>query len=136
MEPTTARQMLLAQHDRIRGHLADCSELARRICDGEPVHAALDAALDGLRHDFADHNQTETSLLRPLLARSSDCGKLLIDRMLEEHIAEHAVFWDMLAGTTEAIAARMYDLVDELDAHMAAEERTFLSPQVLRDARR
>jgi hypothetical protein len=26
----------------------------------------------------------------------------------------------------------MDDLVDELDAHMAAEERTFLSPRVLR----
>ena len=134
MEPTTARQTLLAQHERLRGHLADCSDLAHRIRDGEPVQAALDAALDGLRRDFAEHNQAETSVLRPLLAASSEWGKLLIDRMLEEHLAEHAVFWDMLDGTAAAIAAHIDDLVDELDAHMAAEERTFLSPQVLRNA--
>ena len=51
--------------------------------------------------------------------------------MLEEHVAEHAAFWEMLTGSTVEVAARMDELIDELDAHMAAEERTFLSPLVL-----
>ena len=51
--------------------------------------------------------------------------------MLEEHVAEHAAFRELLVGTAEDVAARMDDLVDELDAHMAAEERTFLNAAVL-----
>jgi iron-sulfur cluster repair protein YtfE (RIC family) len=90
MEPAAARQTLLEQHERIRGHLNDCSALARRIRDGEPVQAALDATLDTLRRDFADHNLFETGMLRPLLRGSTAWGKLLIDRMLEEHVAEEA----------------------------------------------
>ena len=56
---------------------------------------------------------------------------MLIDRMLEEHVGEHAAFWEALAGSPDGVALRIDDLVDELDAHMAAEERTFLSPLVL-----
>lgn len=132
MQPTAARKLLLAQHERIRSHLAGCTALARQLRAGEPVQAALDAALDGLRHDFAEHNVTENALIEPLLAASSSYATVLIDRMLEEHVAEHAAFWDLLAGPAAALAERIPDLVDELDAHMAAEERTFLSPQVLR----
>ena len=50
----------------------------------------------------------------------------------EEHVAEHAALWEMLTGEVGEVAARMSDLIDDLDAHMAAEERTFLSPLVLR----
>jgi hypothetical protein len=53
--------------------------------------------------------------------------------MLDEHLAEHAAFWELLAGTPAEVAARMDDLADQLDSHMAAEERTFLAPVTLRD---
>lgn len=135
MEPKAARQMLLAQHDRLRAHLGDCSVLARRVREGEPLHETLDAALDALRRELGEHNLLETSMLQPLLHATSAWSKLLLDRMMEEHVAEHAAFWDLLSGATYEVAERMDDLADELDAHMAAEERTFLSPQVLRDDR-
>jgi hypothetical protein len=131
MNPSTARALLIAQHDQIRTHLAHCSGLARAMREGIPVHAELDAALSRLRLDFAEHNSTETALVRPLLHDSPNWGALLVDRMLEEHVAEHAAFWEMLSGSTADVVLRMDDLVDELDAHMAAEERTFLSPLVL-----
>jgi hypothetical protein len=60
-------------------------------------------------------------------------GSLLVDRMLEEHVAEHAAFWEILSGTRGEIADPIDDLADEIDAHMLAEERTFLSPVTLRD---
>ena len=53
--------------------------------------------------------------------------------MLEEHVAEHSAFWDYLKGTRGEVADKISDLAEELDAHMAAEERTFLSPVTLRD---
>ena len=131
MDAESARQRLLAQHDQIREHLNACSIWARRLRDGEPVQRELDAALARLREDFIEHNATETDLVRPLLRGSHGWGTVLIDRMLEEHVAEHAAFWDLLAGSASEVAARMDELIEELDAHMAAEERTFLSPLVL-----
>jgi hypothetical protein len=79
------------------------------------------------------HNTTEVDLIGPLLQNSQEWGGQLVDRMLEEHLAEHTAFWEMLAGAVTDVASRMDDLVDELDAHMAAEERTFLSPLVLHE---
>lgn len=135
MDAETARDTLLAQHDQIRAYLEGCRALARRMLEGEPVHAELDAALVQLRDAFTEHNASETDLVLPLLHGSPGWGTLLVDRMLEEHLAEHAAFWEMLAGSAAEVASRMDDLVEELDAHMAAEERTFLSPLVLHEDR-
>jgi hypothetical protein len=134
MENQAARRTLLAQHEQIRGHLAACSSLAARVRSGEPARAELDAELARLRGVFNDHNALETELVRPLLKGRPHWGAALVDRMLEEHVAEHAAFWELLVGSVDEVAGMMDDLVDELDAHMAAEERTFLSPQVLGDA--
>lgn len=131
MDPADARKVLIAQHEKLRAHLSRCSSLASLFRAGEPVLVELDASLSQLRVDFAQHNATETRLVRPLLHDSPGWGTVLIDRMLEEHVAEHAAFWESLAGTVADVAAHMDDLIEELDAHMAAEERTFLSPLVL-----
>jgi iron-sulfur cluster repair protein YtfE (RIC family) len=133
MKADAARKLLVAQHARIRGDLNRCSALVQRLRDGGPVNAELDQWITQLRTDFEDHNTTETALIVPLLRDSSGWGTRLVDRMLEEHVAEHAAFWAQLGGSREQLAACMTDLVEELDAHMAAEERTFLSPLVLRE---
>jgi iron-sulfur cluster repair protein YtfE (RIC family) len=133
MDPSHARETLLAQHTNLRRALDRCSKLAHQLRGGAPVRAQLDAALADLRRDFAEHNATETELVRPLLHGSPAWGAVLIDRMLEEHVGEHAAFWDHLARPVDDLAATMDELVEDLEAHMAAEERTFLSPLVLRD---
>lgn len=56
----------------------------------------------------------------------------MAERMLEEHAAEHAAFWQRIEAPRQVVAANMDELSEELDAHMAAEERTFLSPLILR----
>jgi len=132
MDLESSRARLIAQHDQIRAHLVECSELARQLRTGQPAHAALSAAVAQLRADLLEHNATEAELIRPLLDDSPGWGTVLVDRMGEAHLAEHAALLEMLAGSPGEVAARMSDLVDDLDAHMAAEERTFLSPLVLR----
>ncbi len=133
MNADQMRRDLLAQHERIRNRLATCAALAQRIRGGETVQSCLDDALADLRQVFAEHNELEGRSVSALLDDSPAWGRVLVDRMLEEHVAEHAVFWQGLAGSALEVAVRMDDLVDELEAHMAAEERTFLSPSVLRD---
>lgn len=90
-------------------------------------------ALDMLREEFSLHNETETAVIQKLLHGPASWGSLLIDRMYEEHVAEHSAFWELLTGTRAEMASRIDDLAEELDAHMAAEERTFLAPVTLRD---
>lgn len=133
MDADIARKTLMAQHGQIRDDLNRCCVLAQRLRSGEPVVFELDLALTMLRNDVTQHNATEGEVIGPLLRGLPGWGDLLIDRMLEEHLAEHAVFWEMLSGTVDEVAARIVDLTDDLEAHMAAEERTFLSPLVLCD---
>jgi iron-sulfur cluster repair protein YtfE (RIC family) len=133
MNATEARTTLLAQHEQLRLLLETCTRLARLQCDGEPVTAELDQALAELRDEFADHNRRETALIGELLQGPAAWSIQMVDRMLEEHVAEHAAFWALLSGTREQVAERIGELAEELDAHMFAEERTFLSPMALRE---
>ena len=133
MKATEARITLLAQHDRLRGLLDTCTRLARLHHAGEAVASELDEALADLRDAFAEHNQTETAIIGELLRGVSSWSSLLISRMLEEHVGEHAAFWQLLSGSDDEVAQRIGELAEELDAHMAAEERTFLSPAALSD---
>jgi iron-sulfur cluster repair protein YtfE (RIC family) len=133
MNAQAARTTLLAQHEQIRGDLARCVGLARRLRDGEPADAMFDEALTELRFDVDDHNTAEMRMVGDLLEGAAAWGTGLVDRMIEEHVGAHAAFRAALVGSPADVAARMQDLADELDAHMAAEERTFLNPQVLRD---
>ena len=133
MNATEARSTLLAQHEQLRLLLETCTRLARQQRDGEPVIAELDQSLAELRDEFADHNRMETALIGELLQGPAAWGVQMVERMLEEHIAEHSAFWELLSGTAEQVAERIGELAEELDAHMFAEERTFLSPMTLRD---
>jgi iron-sulfur cluster repair protein YtfE (RIC family) len=132
MTPESARQLLLTQHESLRRRLETCTRLARLFRDSEPLGRELDFALEELRREFAAHNDTETTLVRRLLHGPTTWSAQMIDRMLEEHVAEHAAFWELLSGSRSEVASRIDDLADELDAHMAAEERTFLAPVTLR----
>ena len=133
MKATEARTTLLAQHERIRLQLGRCAQLARLHRAGQAIGDELDAALGKLRSDLGEHNQDETTIIGQLLHGPAAWGSLLLDRMLEEHVAEHAAFWELLSGPSAQVVGRIDDLVEEIDAHMLAEERTFLSPVTLHD---
>lgn len=126
--------LMLEQHGGLRVRVGRCAELSARLLRGEPVGAELAAELGQLRERFRDHVEAEERLLEPVLLSSDAWGPLRVERMLEEHEAEHAAFHERLDGGTQAVAARFAEFAEELDAHMAAEERTFLAPKVLADA--
>lgn len=133
MEPSQARALLLAQHQHLRELLTTTNALASRLIAGNAVIGDLEPALTALRTAFAEHNASEESLLEPILRQDYAWGPARVARMVEEHTAEHASIRELLSGAAGEVAARMGDLVEDIDAHMAAEERTFLSPGVLRD---
>jgi hypothetical protein len=133
MDPSEARQLLLAQHEGLRRLLEQAEVLARQFVACEPVAAALDRALVDLRAAFDEHNRFEASLLEPMLRARDVVGPRRVERMIEEHSEEHRVFTAFLARRVAEVAPELPDFVEEICAHMEAEERTFLSPKALRD---
>jgi hypothetical protein len=133
MEPSQARQQLLAEHDELRTILARADRIAREVVAGAAVTAELRDVLQLCRDLFAIHNASEERLLGPILQQDFAWGQVRIDRMFEEHRAEHAEIFAALRGPVREVAGRIGDLRELVEAHMAAEERTFLSRGVLRD---
>ena len=133
MNAEKTRLRLLAQHERLRAYAQTCTRLAMLYRLDERVAGDLDLAIEMLREEFTAHNETETAVIRKLLQGPAPWGSVLIDRMLDEHVEEHTALWGRLSGTRAEVAAQIDKLADELDLHMAAEERTFLAPMTLRD---
>ena len=132
MQPHEARAQLLREHESLRVLVSDALAVAAALRHGEAVADDLRRALDALREAFVAHNQSEETVLEPILREHPEVGAARVARMFEEHVAEHAAFRAALAGDVVEVATRLDELAEDLDAHMAAEERTFLSPGVLR----
>ncbi len=133
MEPSKARKRLLAEHDALRTLLARAEQIAADILRGAAAPTALRDVLQMCRNEFAAHNASEEELLGPILKHDFAWGQARIDRMFEEHRAEHAEIRAALTGPDLRVAPRIAELREMIEAHMAAEERTFLSRGVLRD---
>ena len=133
MKPSEARTQLLRQHEWLREIMAAAVAHGERLLQGEPATEELLRALTELREAMAEHNRDEEAMLENELRDADAWGPLRVARMFEEHRAEHATMRDALAGTETEVAHRLADVFEQLEAHMAAEERTFLSSAVLRD---
>jgi hypothetical protein len=127
------RKRLLAQHERLRDLLDRVLVFADHFLADKPVAEDLGLALAELRIAFTAHNELEQSLLEPLLQATGTWGPARIERMREEHAAEHAAFVAFLGQPLEVLARNVVDFVEDLEAHMQAEERTFLHRAVTKD---
>jgi iron-sulfur cluster repair protein YtfE (RIC family) len=134
MEPSEARRQLLAQHDDLRARLQAARNLRDRVIAGAAFAGELAALLDELRQAYVEHNQLEEVWLEPLLRLGDAWAPQRVARMLEEHEAEHDVFESFFRGSVFEMAEGLDELADDIEAHMAAEERTILHRAVLRDS--
>jgi iron-sulfur cluster repair protein YtfE (RIC family) len=129
--PSEAIARLLSQHRRLRRLLASASEAARCLLEGAPMADELSSLLVAIRAAFDEHNRYEAMLLEPMLRASDSIGPQRIARMIDEHQEEHVMFGEFLARDVSVIAPALADFVEELGAHMDAEERVFLHPRAL-----
>ena len=129
MNAMDARTTLLVQHDLIRCLLWTCTQLAKRSLAGQEVTDELDDALARLCGEVAAHHRAEVAVLaNPVEELSWETPA----HVLREQIAEHAALWDVLYATPAEDPDGVLEIADEIEAHMAAEERTFLAPPVPR----
>ena len=121
---------LLAQHDVLRTIMDRCELLADQFEAGHDVRDALAREIVRMRVAFDQHNETEERQLRPILSDADAFGGVRIDRMLADHIDEHrAMRRRFVLGPTEDLR----ETIAMLRAHLAGEERVFLTPRVVRD---
>ncbi len=125
----TALSELIAQHDGLRSIMDHCEDLADSLDarpDGDPEPLLREIAR--LRAAFDAHNKFEEQLLRPALLEHDTHGTVRVERMVEDHIHEHATVRSRLTSpTTEALR----DVIETLRAHLDAEERYLLTSKVL-----
>jgi len=128
--PSKALHELQAQHDALRAIMDRCDELVAAFEAGNDTTVELTREVARLRVAFDAHNRFEEQLLRPVLLDGDAFGAARIDRMVQEHVGEHRVMRDQLATDT---VGKLEAVIADLRAHLAAEERYFLTSRVLRD---
>jgi iron-sulfur cluster repair protein YtfE (RIC family) len=110
--------------------MSRCEELADVLDANGGDPAGLLHEIERLREAFATHNSYEEKILRPVLLAEDRYGAVRVDRMVEDHVNEHA---EMRTRLSSPVTADLRDVIETLRAHLEAEERYLLSSQVLRD---
>ena len=130
--PTTPSKLLaelVHQHQALRAMMDRCEQLADELDAGRAQASEVTREIAKLRVAFDAHNRFEEQLLRPVLRELDAFGDVRIDQMVDDHVQEHRTIRGGLDGPTAELRASLY----ELRAHLAAEERYFLSSRILRD---
>jgi len=128
--PSKALRELQTQHDALRAIMERCDELIAAFESGRDTTVELTREVARLRIAFDSHNRFEEQLLRPVLLDIDAFGSVRYERMLDEHVGEHRAMRDQLAAGT---VGELHAVIAMLRAHLAAEERYFLTSRVLRD---
>lgn len=130
MTPTDARAQLIDQHDTLRLIMDTCDDLANELDAGRIEPETLTREIARLRLAFDAHNKFEEQILRPVLMAHDAFGAVRIDRMIDDHVQEHAAMRARLgAPATEGLR----DIIETLRAHLEAEERYLLTSKALLD---
>lgn len=128
--PGRALAELTTQHAALRVMMDRCEELADELDANLMSPVQLTREVARLRLAFDSHNRFEEQLLRPVLLGTDSFGEVRVERMVEEHVGEHRA---MRAKLGSSATADLRAVIANLRAHLDAEERYFLTAQVLRD---
>ena len=119
---------LMQQHDALRAHMDRCEQLADDLDAGRAPDGVLTSEVASLRVAFDAHNQFEERWLRPVLLDAFD--DMRVDRMFADHVGEHR---EMRQHFGDGPIGELRAALDNLRAHLAAEERYFASSRILRE---
>ena len=124
--PGEALDELVRQHDLLRASMDRCEHLADLVDVGRGNLGELVGLVATLREAFVAHNHYEEQILRPILRTHDAVGETRIAYMVADHVQEHRALLQRLDGPTGELRATVYSL----RAHLAREERYFLSARV------
>ena len=139
VDAETARQDIFFQHDRIRALLEKARAVADAALDGQsPSPDAVASAIGEIHTTMTTHLAFEEEVLLPILRDDLPLGPERAERLLEEHEGQRATLAVLnreacLGPEVSTLAAKLAFLTSWLLADMAEEERTFVTPDVIRD---
>ena len=138
MKLSEIRADLLREHGGLSATLREAASAATRWQSGQDARSELHGCLGRLLEQLRAHNTHEEEVLRKILPTIDAWGKARAEKMLSEHIVEHAALQETLIGASNAadveVAVRaVLQLVEQLTEHMALEEKAFLSAELLND---
>lgn len=137
--PSRIRKRILHEHVALRSKLEELSAAVASLEAGNTrsTSHALDLAA-ALYIDLRAHIDHEDALLVPVLRDADAWGKVRADQLAHHHAQQRAVFSEaslraQKGAPVSAVAVWLRNLIDELNADMADEERELLTVEVLRD---
>lgn len=138
MEPLEVRDRVLADHVRLRAALTHLSDLAVLVIGGDREHIeALRLETEKLLERFREHMSWEERFLAPLLRWADGAGELRVERMLNDHREQRALFDDFLhrvqdpGRPVELLARNLQDLIELMFVDMDEEENEMLDERLL-----
>ncbi len=138
MENSKIRKIILVEHEGLRGNLTTIEALLDRVAEGDqPALQNAHQQLTNMLQTFLRHIEHEEAILQPVLEKIDAWGPQRKAAMDEEHALQRALVLRLTeinpmndpAGWARDVRIFAKDLL--LD--MADEEKTCLSPNVLRD---
>lgn len=138
LENTKLRRTILAEHDVLRKSLTEIEDLLGKVAakNGDAQKLAHEK-VQNLLQAFMRHLEHEERILQPVIQRIDAWGPARSASMSEEHATQRGEV-TRLAGINPALnpiawAGEVQAFIDTLLIDMAAEEKSILSPNVLRD---
>ena len=139
VDAETARRGILSQHTRIRALLERARAVAEAALDGNPpLPDSVASAVGDIRTTLEVHLTFEEAVLVPILRDDLPVGPLRADRLLHEHEQQRGVLATLHREACAypelpMLAAKLAFLTSWLLDDMAEEERSLLTPDVVRD---
>ncbi|MDP1918124.1 MAG: hemerythrin domain-containing protein [Myxococcales bacterium] len=138
LENSKVRRIILVEHEGLRIGLRALDGVLEQVALGEV--SALKSAqeqVQALLQTFIRHVEHEERILRPILETVDAWGAARVKSMDEEHAEQRKVVSRLAeldpVSDPAAWARQVRTFGDELLRDMADEEKTCLSPDVLRD---
>lgn len=139
LDAETARRSIRGQHEKIRVLLDRARVIAEAALDGRaPSPDAVTSAIGDLRSTMEVHLTFEERVLLPLLEKDPPLGPERAQRLREEHRQQRGVLASIHREACAhpelpTLAAKLSFLAAWLLDDMAEEERSLLTPEVIRD---
>jgi iron-sulfur cluster repair protein YtfE (RIC family) len=139
VDAQTARQNIHTQHDRIRGLLDRARAVADKALDGHsPSPDAVASAIGDIHTTIAVHLAFEEDVLLPILNDDLPLGPERARRLVDEHARQRAMLGALhreacVGPELPTLAAKLAFLTSWLLTDMEEEERTLVTPDVIRD---
>lgn len=127
------RATILQEHERLRGQMRELEGFLKERA-GEP---AFLLALKGFYQGFLEHIAHEEALLRPILAHVDAWARQRVQALDDEHREQRERLAFLGQGERpadlSAFVARVREALDWIRVDMEGEEKTLVTPELLRD---